>query len=122
MKGIQTLHLLSGAHLRESRSFVFLSSQHFLLPTFQEGLKPPCSHSRNQAGPLLAYHFSLLAICCPILPVAPQCGLHREQLYHLISHVGVGSSALQELHHLQVASTAGPVHSCAVQLQGMGGN
>lgn len=37
---------------------------------------------------------------------------------YLIPHIGVCSSALQESHHLQVAPTAGPMHGCAVQLEG----
>lgn len=60
---VQILHPPGGPCLRESRSFVFLTSQH-LFPSSLKGLKLLRSHARNQASPLLTYDVSLRAICC----------------------------------------------------------
>ena len=64
---VQILHPLGGPCLHESRSFVFLASQH-LLASSLKGLKLLHSHARNQANLLLTYHMSLRAICCTLPP------------------------------------------------------
>lgn len=111
----QTLHLLSGPHLQDS--VVFVSSQHLLLPGSLEDLRLLYSPLETRlVHSLPAYCVSFPVVGCPPSSLStPMC---PEVLLHLVSHVGVGPPALQESHHLQVASAAGPVHGCAVQLEG----